>query len=181
MHLTALTKETYFSISFANKYQLFLEAEGHVVCNFWWENRSEKSTFPYFCWLTTMKLSKIPFVENSRTKSHCNSANGAWNDETGWKSDDEIVTTKAIKVNFHAQWIYDVDLFIVQWRCFRLQFMFSKKAQKITKSSLSIWHLLSKPQIDGEYFAIFFCGLLRKYELNIKALCTSAFTERHIF
>ena len=42
--------------------------------------------------------------------------------------------------------------------------MFSKKATKITKSSLSIWRLLSKCQIDDEDFVIF-CGLLRKHEI----------------
>ena len=34
----------------------------------------------------------------------------------------------------------------------------------MTKSSPSIWHLLSKCQINGEDFLIF-CGLLRKHEL----------------
>ena len=34
----------------------------------------------------------------------------------------------------------------------------------MTKSSLSIWHLLTKRQIYGEDLTIF-CGLLRKYEL----------------
>ena len=34
--------------------------------------------------------------------------------------------------------------------------MFSKKAKKkITKSSPSIWHLLSNSQMDGEDFVIF--------------------------
>ena len=36
-----------------------------------------------------------------------------------------------------------------------VKFMFSKKATKITKSSPSIWRLLSKCQIDGEDFVIF--------------------------
>mgnify|MGYP007015799467 CR=1 FL=1 len=64
-----------FLITWTNELQIHIQivwklCSHPVVCNFWWENRSEKSTFPYFCWLTTMKLSKIPFVENSRTKSH---------------------------------------------------------------------------------------------------------------
>ena len=42
--------------------------------------------------------------------------------------------------------------------------MFAKKSTKIMKSSLLIWHLLSKCQIDGEDFVIF-CGLLSKHEL----------------
>ena len=45
-----------------------------------------------------------------------------------------------------------------------VKFMFSKKAQKSTKSSPSIWRLLSKRQIDGEDF-FNFCDLLRKHEL----------------
>ena len=36
----------------------------------------------------------------------------------------------------------------------------------MTKSSPSIWHLLSKRQIDGEDFIIF-CGLLKKHELYV--------------
>ena len=39
--------------------------------------------------------------------------------------------------------------------------------QKLKKSSLLIWHLLSKPQIDGEEL-VNFCGLLRKHELYKK-------------
>ena len=40
----------------------------------------------------------------------------------------------------------------------------------VTKYSLSIWHLLSKRQIDGEDL-VNFCGLLRKHELyeNMKS------------
>ena len=37
---------------------------------------------------------------------------------------------------------------------------FLRRPQKLTKSSLSIWHLLCKHQIDGEDF-VNFCGLLR--------------------
>ena len=43
--------------------------------------------------------------------------------------------------------------------------MFSKKATKLTKSSPTIWRLLSKCQIDSEDF-VNFCGLLRKHELS---------------
>ena len=47
---------------------------------------------------------------------------------------------------------------------YQVKFMFSKKATKITESSLSNWRLLSKCQIDGEDFVIF-CGILRKHKL----------------
>ena len=41
---------------------------------------------------------------------------------------------------------------------------FLRSPQKWTKSSPSIWRLLSKCQIDGEDF-VNFCGLIRKHEL----------------
>ena len=46
-----------------------------------------------------------------------------------------------------------------------LVFAFSKEATKITKSSLSIWHLLSKRQIESEDLIIF-RGLFRKHEFK---------------
>ena len=64
-----------------------------------------------------------------------------------------------------------------------LKFMFSKKATKIEKSSPSIWHFLSKRQIDGEDFVIF-CVLLRIHELyNIKnrsSFITSKFLSKNL-
>ena len=47
---------------------------------------------------------------------------------------------------------------------FKPSLCFLRRAQKLTKSSPSIWRLLSKCQIDGEDFVIF-GGLLRKHEL----------------
>jgi hypothetical protein len=48
----------------------------------------------------------------------------------------------------------------MQWKrvgldFFGVKFIFSKKATKNTKSSPSIWHLLSKRQIYGDDFIIF--------------------------
>ena len=47
-----------------------------------------------------------------------------------------------------------------------LKFVFSKKATKLTKSSLLIWHFLSKHQINGEDF-VNFCRLHRKHALYV--------------
>ena len=41
---------------------------------------------------------------------------------------------------------------------------FTRRPQKLTKSSPSIWHYVVRCQINGEDF-VNFCGLLRKHEL----------------
>ena len=77
---------------------------------------------------------------------------------------------KKMKILYYMKSFKNFRSLFGQWSfkksCFwDLKFMFSKKATKITKSSLSIWHLLcTKRQIAGEDFVIF-CGLLRKHEL----------------
>ena len=54
---------------------------------------------------------------------------------------------------------------------------FLRRPQKLTKSSWSIWRLLSKCQIDVEDF-INFCGLLRKHELYCIRFAVQTFLKQ---
>ena len=62
----------------------------------------------------------------------------------------------------------------------KLKFMFSKKAKKLTKSSPLIWNLLSKRQIDREYFVIF-AAFLENMNFNVYIKATIDFNSKSVW